>query len=80
MEKEPLASLVERALRDGPFSMRQLADDASLKYDVLRAWAIGRRNPSSENLIKIAEGFERRAELLTQLGIELRRAARERDQ
>jgi transcriptional regulator with XRE-family HTH domain len=60
--------------------MRQLADEAGLKYDVLRAWAIGRRNPGAENLTKIAEGFERRAEYLTQLANELRRAAGERDQ
>lgn len=73
--REDIISLVQRALRDGPFSMRQLAEDAGLKYDVLRAWAIGRRAPMPENLSRIASGFEARAARLNAIAAELREAA-----
>jgi hypothetical protein len=58
--------------------MRQLADDAGLKYDVLRGWAIGRRTPTAENLARMADGFEQRAQQLWQMADELRDAAKER--
>lgn len=69
--------MVQRVLREGPFSMRQLAEDAGLSYGVLRAWAMGRRTPTPENLSRIAEGFERRAERLHAIITELRQAAGE---
>jgi transcriptional regulator with XRE-family HTH domain len=75
---EDIVGLVQRVLRDGPFSMRQLADDAGLKYDVLRGWAIGRRTPTAENLARMADGFEQRAQQLWQMADELRDAAKER--
>jgi hypothetical protein len=73
--REDIISLVQCALRDGPFSMRQLAEDAGLKYDVLRAWAIGRRAPMPNNLLRIASGFEARAQRLVALAAELRKVA-----
>jgi transcriptional regulator with XRE-family HTH domain len=73
--REGVTELVQRVLRDGPFSMRQLGEDAGLKYDVLRAWAIGRRTPTAENLSRMAEGFEKRAEQLLVFAAELRRAS-----
>ncbi len=78
MKSEDIIGLVQRALRDGPFSMRQLADDAGLKYDVLRGWAIGRRTPTAENLSRMADGFEQRAHQLQRIAEELRDAATER--
>lgn len=78
MESEDILGLVQRVLRDGPFSMRQLAHDADLKYDVLRGWAIGRRTPTTENLSRMAHGFEQRAQKLLQIADELRKAANER--
>ena len=77
MARQEILSLVQRALRDGPFSMRQLAEDADLSYGVLRAWAMGRRTPTPENVSRIADGFERRAERLHAIITELRRAAGE---
>ena len=67
--------MVQRVLRDGPFSMRQLAEDAGLSYGVLRAWAMGRRTPTPDNLSRIADGFERRTERLHAIITELRQAA-----
>jgi transcriptional regulator with XRE-family HTH domain len=78
VESEEIVDLVQRALREGPFSMRQLADDAGLKYDVLRGWAIGRRTPTAENLSRMADGFEQRAQQLRHIADELRYAAKER--
>jgi transcriptional regulator with XRE-family HTH domain len=75
---DDIVGLVQHVLREGPFSMRQLADDAGLKYDVLRGWAIGRRTPTAENLLRMAEGFEQRAQQLRHIANELREAARER--
>jgi transcriptional regulator with XRE-family HTH domain len=69
--------MVQRVLREGPFSMRQLAEDAGLSYGVLRAWAMGRRTPTPENLSRIADGFERRTERLHAIITELRQAAGE---
>jgi transcriptional regulator with XRE-family HTH domain len=75
--RDEILGVVQRVLRDGPFSMRQLAEDAGLSYGVLRAWAMGRRTPTSENLSRIADGFERRAERIHAIIAELRRAAGE---
>lgn len=75
MAREEILGVVQRVLRDGPFSMRQLAEDAGLSYGVLRAWAMGRRTPTPENLSRIADGFERRTERLHAIITELRQAA-----
>jgi hypothetical protein len=77
--REGVAAAVQRALRDGPFSMRQLAEDAGLKYGVLRAWAMGRRTPTSENVARIADGFERRAHKLLSIAVSLRVIVQEQD-
>lgn len=78
MAREEIVALVQRVLRDGPFSMRQLAEDAGLSYGVLRSWAMGRRTPTAENLSRMADGFDQRAQQLRQVAEELRKAARER--
>jgi transcriptional regulator with XRE-family HTH domain len=75
--REEILGVVQRVLREGPFSMRQLAEDAGLSYGVLRAWAMGRRTPTPENLSRIADGFERRSERLHAIIAELRRVAGE---
>ncbi|WP_420816088.1 helix-turn-helix domain-containing protein [Longimicrobium terrae] len=58
--------------------MRQLAEDAGLSYGVLRSWAMGRRTPTAENLSRMAEGFDHRAERLQRIAGELRDAAKHR--
>jgi hypothetical protein len=63
---------VRRALRDGPFAMRQLAADAGLSYDVLRSWRSGRRRPNRDSVRKLASGLARRADRLAALATELR--------
>ena len=69
--------LVQKALESGPFSMRQLADDAGLKYATLRAYAMGRRTPSGDTIRRLAAGLRRRAARLQELADELEHAAEE---
>lgn len=62
---------VAKALQQGPFSMRQLAVESNLSYDVLRSWRTGRRNPNPEGLRKLAAGLNARADQLRQLAQQL---------
>lgn len=68
-----ITETVRRALREGPFAMRQLAADSGLSYDVLRSWRSGRRRPNPESVRKLADGLSRRSDVLRELARELRR-------
>lgn len=68
-----ITDTVRKALREGPFAMRQLAADSGLSYDVLRSWRSGRRRPNPESVRKLAEGLSRRSDNLRELARELRR-------
>jgi transcriptional regulator with XRE-family HTH domain len=67
--------LVKRVLREAPFSMRQLADDAGVNYGTLRIWASGGRTPEPNNVRLIAAGLRSRADRLRALAAELERTA-----
>lgn len=71
MEAVNVTEGVRRALREGPFAMRQLAADSGLSYDVLRSWRSGRRRPNAESVRKLADGLARRSEILRNLAQEL---------
>ena len=77
MTTELLGETIRRVLREAPFAMRQLAADAGLSYDVLRSWRSGRRRPSRGSAQRLAEGLERRGQLLLALSRQLRDAAQE---
>jgi transcriptional regulator with XRE-family HTH domain len=68
-----ITETVRRALREGPFAMRQLAADSGLSYDVLRSWRSGRRRPNPESVRKLADGLSRRSDVLRELARDLRR-------
>ena len=68
-----ITETVRRALRDGPFAMRQLASDSGLSYDVLRSWRSGRRRPNPDSVRKLADGLSRRSDALRDLARDLRR-------
>jgi transcriptional regulator with XRE-family HTH domain len=68
-----ITETVRKALREGPFAMRQLAADSGLSYDVLRSWRSGRRRPNPESVRKLADGLSRRSDSLRDLARELRR-------
>lgn len=71
MEAGNVTEGVRKALREGPFAMRQLAADSGLSYDVLRSWRSGRRRPNAESVRKLADGLARRSEILRNLAHEL---------
>lgn len=75
IHREEVSDMVQRIMKAAPFSMRQWAEDASLRYNVLRAWASGKRTPKPENIQQLADGLETRAERLRELAQELRSAA-----
>lgn len=72
MENGETTESVRKALRDGPFAMRQLAQDSGLSYDVLRSWRSGRRRPNPDSVRKLADGLARRADALRELARDLR--------
>lgn len=76
MSLHEVRAVIQRVLQQGPFSMRQLAEEAGLSYDALRSWAADRRTPRAENLDQLAEALERRGERLHELAEELRGIAR----
>ncbi len=63
--------IVQKALKEADFGMRQLAESEGLSYGVVRAWGNGRRTPTPENIRKLAEGLRNQAERLTGLASEL---------
>lgn len=73
MDDSGITETVRRALREGPFAMRQLAADSGLSYDVLRSWRSGRRRPNPESVRKLADGLSRRSDALRDLARDLRR-------
>lgn len=73
MDDGAVTEAVRRALREGPFAMRQLAADSGLSYDVLRSWRSGRRRPNSDSVRKLADGLSKRSDALRELARELRR-------
>jgi predicted transcriptional regulator len=68
-------SLIQRILREVPFSMRQIAEEAGVSYDAVRSWATERRTPRTENLVQLADAIERRSRDMHSLADALRKAA-----
>lgn len=69
--------MIGRALDGAAGSLGEIAADAGVSYDTLYAWKTGRRNPTPENLARLAEALDRRGEELRDLARELREAAGE---
>ena len=67
--------LIQQVLRDVPFSMRQIAEEAGVSYDAVRSWATERRTPRTENLVRLADAIERRSQEMHALAAALREAA-----
>src|SRR5688572_1908254 len=67
--------MIQEALQAAAGSLEDLAGEVGVTYASLKAWADGRRNPTSENLASLAAALERRGGQLTELAEELRRHA-----
>lgn len=71
--KSGMDDTIKDVLREAPFSMRQLATEANLSYDVLRSWRSGRRSPSDMSARRLIGALEARARRLNDLAARLRR-------
>jgi transcriptional regulator with XRE-family HTH domain len=72
--REEVALAVQDALRNGPFSLRDLAEEMEGSYGTIREWARGARVPTDASAERIAASLERRAEMLLKLSERVRRA------
>lgn len=70
--------MVRQVLGEGPFTLRDLAEEARINYGTIRAWKIGKGQPRVENLIQIADALERKANQLSHHADLLRDLAHER--
>ena len=64
--------MIAQALRVTLGNLKELADEVGVSYASIRAWADGRRNPTSENLAALANALERRGGELQELANQLR--------
>lgn len=72
---DSVASLIERAINQGPFTMQQVAAEAGISYDSLYSWSKQRRVPKPDNLRQLARAFDRRAIMLREVAEALQSAA-----
>lgn len=76
--REEVAQAVQDALRNGPFSLRDLAEEMEGSYGTLREWSRGARVPTDASVERIAASLEHRAQTLVKLAEHLRRAVARR--
>ena len=72
---EEVKVIVQRVLRDGPFTLRELATAADVKYQTLRTWAAGLSAPRPDGLRQLADGLRKKSEELARLADEVERTA-----
>ena len=65
---------VQEALKRGPFSLRDLAQEAGVGYETVRQWAAGARNPRPENIESILGALDDQADRIKQLVRDARKA------
>jgi transcriptional regulator with XRE-family HTH domain len=67
--------MIEQVLAQTRVTVDELADEAGVSRATLYAWRNGKRNPTADNLARLADALERRGGELTKLAAELRKAA-----
>lgn len=72
--RDEVARVVQDALREAPFSLRDLAEDMEGSYGTVREWSRGARTPSDASVERIAASLEERARSLQQIAHRLRQA------
>lgn len=65
----------KRALHAIAPSVREVADVLGVSESTVTSWRAGRRTPSQDNLYRIADLADRRADELRGVAVELRRIA-----
>lgn len=71
---ERIQAMVRRIIEQATLDVNGLADEAGISRASLYAWADGRRNPTPENLARLADALDRRSGELAALADELRKA------
>ena len=65
--------MVQAILDVAPLTVDALADDAGISRHTLYAWAAGRRNPSPDNVARLAKALRARGGRLLELAEALER-------
>lgn len=72
--RDKVAQVVQDALREAPFSLRDLAEEMEGSYGTVREWSRGARRPSDASVERIAASLEERARTLQRIAEGLREA------
>lgn len=72
--------LSKRAVETLTPELRELADEVGVSYASVKYWKTGERTPSPDNLNKLADIAEDRADDLLAISARLRRAAEPSDE
>lgn len=75
--RDAVARAVQEALREAPFSLRDIADGMDGSYGTVREWSRGARVPTDASVARIATSLEARARKLLEIAGELRRTIRQ---
>lgn len=70
--RDEVARVVQDALREAPFSLRDLAEDMDGSYGTVREWSRGARTPTDASVERIAASLEGRARTLQRIAERLR--------
>lgn len=71
---------VKEAIQESGLTRAQIARDSGLSEDAVWSWEAGRRTPSPESLLRLAEGLRKRSGWLDRIAAELERTAREAEE
>jgi transcriptional regulator with XRE-family HTH domain len=70
--------MIEQALEASTGGLEALAAEVGVSYETLWAWRNGRRTPSPENRLRLAEALARRGANLLELAAKIEASAGER--
>jgi transcriptional regulator with XRE-family HTH domain len=71
--RDAVARAVQEALREAPFSLRDIAEGMDGSYGTVREWSRGARVPTDASVERIAASLERHARRLNEFAERLRR-------
>ena len=71
---EWVREMIQKVLEAAPLTIDGLAKEAGVSRGTLYLWMNGKRNPTSENLVALADALDRRGSDLHELAEQLRQA------
>jgi transcriptional regulator with XRE-family HTH domain len=72
-EPAKIQTVVREVIEDSGLTRTQIAEDANLSRATMIAWLAGTRTPQPESVAQLADGLEKRAEILQGLVRRLRK-------